>query len=364
MLHAFEPYADPYDNCLYCAVGNVLSWRGFGADSIARMFSSDLDFFYARTPGERVAFRVVEQFAYNFVLDRQPLEGRLRSLLETFDLCLEWNESADEKASWDAICERLEREPVVLFVDHFRMPYHVAYQRSHGGHFLTLAGRTRHAEMHVVDSVPSFRFRGTLPDTVLRSARVLQDAIVGIENGWACVDAKCRSGDELARSTWVRALRRAARRMTGRRDGRDRFFGVPGIAQFAADLQQWCDADGVREAGFANAARSLSHMFVSLLRVSQQRAAFARFLRSYPLLDGRPVAPSAAAEPWASVATHYEQLSKDWLVARSAIHVAERRRSVERLRRGAVRIGDLATREASGVEGIETLCRQLESQCA
>ncbi|MFO7562613.1 MAG: hypothetical protein R6X02_08205 [Enhygromyxa sp.] len=350
MLSEIEPYVDPYHNCLYCASGNVLVWWGLEHRFIEQLFASELRFYYYRDRGDELEFSLVQDFVRDFVLDKAPLRERMTRLFKHFRIGVQWHESNDAEASWAEICEVLQVRPIVLFVDHFYIPHHELYQKDHGGHFLTLFDH-RGGVCEVLDSVKRVYFRGKMDAEVLLRARLLDDPLLGTNNGWLDFEVGPESKRAFDREALFRACMRAVEEMVWRRPEGNRMWGLEGIRAFREDMARLARAAPSYELLIERAPRldrSLRYLFVCLTRVSQQREALGQLLSSL-----RGLVSGLSGYHLQMAADAYAQLVTRWTIARNLVYIAVARRDLGRLCGLEQQLGAIEEAERDAIERLQ-----------
>lgn len=323
-----KPYEHADNNCLYCAIGNTLSWHGYSGEEIDLIFNGQMDFYYARqTANPALPLTFSEDFPVNFVLDKYALGTRIRELMRPYEIGISWNESASSADSWDQICAGNSRDPVILFVDHFYLPYHDAYRKAHGAHFVTLLGNDG-KNAYILDSIPSFKYEGVLTQDCLSEARVLDTEISRIDNAWMILEAKRRPGQLLESGVVKSVLNRAVFCMLDRKAEDHKFWGIAGIQAFIQDMNKLMAFGSYQEMLELDSRleRCFDNLFISLLRVAQQRKAFAAYLSciavSLPGLSGYGMEEISAS---------YSRLHDMWIAVRNRFFLAHFRRDLSKL---------------------------------
>lgn len=363
MQRISKPYVNRDDNCLYCAIGNILSWHGIDCRDIDTIFDGQLDFYYARTTEKAVvSFLVIEDFPVNFILDKQAISGRMRKLMSPYGISAEWKELESYEESWTEIQMYCKKLPLVLFVDQYHMPYHSAYHKSHGAHFVTVLGCEGY-DAYILDSMQAFSYNGVIGYDSLKNARSLVNDLSSIQNGWMSVEVSkvCAQPGITPMGICQRLQAICCSMIEGRKEG-DKFWGLRAMNVFKSDLVCMLDRFGSYDellSSDSRLERSFENLFVSTLRVAQQRRGLARFLKRLAFLK------LPAGQKVASIFSNYERLHESWIRIRNQMYLAHRRRSLERMRAGLSALDDVITTERETVlkmyDAVERLASEIRS---
>lgn len=349
MHEIISPYVNSDNNCLYCALGNVLSWQGWTAEKIDHLFDGQLSFYYSfRMKSEYVDFTIIEDYPINFLLEKEPLAQRLARLLLPYGIISRWKEADDPESAWDGIYDISRERPLVLFFDHFTLPYHIAYQKNHGAHFVTMTGLEGSYPL-ILDSIRDIRFSGLLEWDLKNQERILTADLANIKN--ALIDllpnGRCLPTAETDRMV----IGSIVEEMTSTSLSNNRTWGIEAMNLFYEDMSRLFHspdfADEIQNNPRLNS--SLESLFISLLRVSQQRKRFAAFLSSSPLLL------SGAIGRFDWLIQGYEELGELWTQVRNIFYMGYRRISPSKLINSLTLMEELIDKETRLVNQLKNI---------
>lgn len=379
-IHETRPYIDKNQNCMYAAVGNVLSWYNLDHAFIQAIFDSQLEFFYSRQKQANLSFRLVEEVVFDFVLEKSSLKRRLAELLSDYGMRVCWNESPDDQQSWREICEAVVKQPIVLFVDQFFVPYHSLYGQRHGGHFVTLLGHADGGTSYILDSitpvasqqaaarVPSSAvnmhmhcaYHGPIPDSTLLKARSLDAPLIGVDNGWIQLEVNQQTKRSFDAECLFKTCQRVAEAMLLRRATEDRFWGVKGIRVFARDMLSLISAAHSMDELMTlspTVERSFNALSISMTRVIQQRQGLSDLLRR--------VAQTSEDSPLRSqcIRLHsaYHGIANEWTIVRNIFYISNAKRSLNRLVSAPPRLEGIAVMEEQAAEQLAKMADRLKN---
>lgn len=354
-----NPYINNDNNCLYCAVGNVLSWYGIEIDHIDAIFNSQIDFFYSKkNDNSMVNFRFSEEFPVNFILDKYSLKERIGGIMTPYGIGIDWKESESYNESWEEICKQNEVSPLVLFVDHYYLEYHEAFKKDHGAHFITLLGYEG-LNAYILDSVKLFNYEGVIKYETLKDARVFDTEISKINNAWLSLhidnNTKTKNDIQCVRGVFKRIIQN----MLFRQPDQDKFWGLKAMNVFLEDMTNLAKVyDSYSELlqSDPRLKKSLDNLFISLLRVAQQRNAFSRYLDK--LVDDNILPDSQTLK---FVSQNCKMLHEKWIRVRNQFYLANVRMEIRKITDILPNLQDIINMEKDTMEMIGCYADKLTS---
>lgn len=319
MVHEIaKPYINKENNCLYCAVGNVLIWNGFQKENLDLMFDTQLNFYYGR-------YGCVDKvFPDNFILEKAPLKQRLIETLEPYNIDVIWHEGESYYDTWEKNCRIVKSRPIVLALDHFMLPYHESYHKEHGSHFVTMLGAQKE-DAYVLDSVKMFTYKGAIKKEILEKSRNIQLNYSTLNNVWIDFRLKDNFKRIIDKNTMKNVLENVVWQMREKESSQNQFYGLRALAEFQKDMKLFeSNAEKVEELlkdSEGNFFISMDNTFVSLLRVAQQRQVFAEYV-SQIVGEFFPLYSHMAKD----IYEVYYELNQSWLSVRNALYISLRRR--------------------------------------
>lgn len=352
-MHKIEiPYINADNNCLFSALGNVLSWWGWNKNEIDHLFDGQLSFYYSfGMKSEYIDFTVIEDYPINFLLEKEPLARRLSQLFSPYNIICYWNEAAETENAWKSISAICSERPLVLFFDHYTLPYHSAYQKNHGAHFVTLIGQSG-SQPYILDSIQNLFFSGFLDWDLKKEERVLNTDLADIHNAWIDLipDAISSSSSSLIDSDRM-IIDFVVRGMTTTSISNNRTWGLNAMHMFYEDMfNLFTSKDFVQDIQNNYVlSNSLEGLYISFLRISQQRRRFALFLSCSPILS------RMTSDISSLLVQGYEELSELWKKLRDIIYIGYRRRSPNKLVSGLSLLDEIITKETYLIETLKNI---------
>lgn len=347
-MHKISKYVNQDDNCLYCAIGNVLKWYGFDDNYVDLIFNTQLDFYYARQIDNNYNFRIVEDFIVNFIIDKEPLKQRLERLMKPFNINISWHESIDYEKSWNHICDLSKTKPIVLFVNHYYLPYHDAYMKSNGGHFLTMTGNNKDKDAYVIDSVKAYDFEGILTYEQLKCARNLKTNIFDINNAWILIDIPKDFDRNIKVETFYLLLDNICNNMMFKKSEDNNYWGIEAIKNFKYDLVNMANNFGKNEESYIlkeGLEESFNNLFISILRIAQQRNTFSNQLKI--IVESINI---KYKERFLIISDIYKDIHKRWIMIRNKLFLAYKKKDKERLNNVINEISEIIILEEKAIK--------------
>lgn len=348
-----DKYVDPNNNCLYCSIGNVLSWIGFNMDEISHIFSGQLTFYYKSAEKQ---FNIGQEYPIRFLLDKQSLKRRLSVLFEPYGILANWREESSPSKSWEEIKKSLKDEPVVLFFDHYTLPYHESYCKEHGAHFVTALDYVDDNAI-ILDSMQLFNYFDRLPISMSCFERVLKNNISDISNAWLTIHVIEKKESLINKESIAQNLKNVILDMNRPSEGNE-FWGIAGLYKFYEDVgliindeqlfQQLMNENEV----FSN---SIEGMFISMLRVAQQRKTFSTYIDSIALYM-----PFLDQELLLKAKESYLELYDMWIRIRNQFYIVYYKKSSKRLRNFSEEFLKIINAEKEALMILEEILHRIE----
>ncbi len=323
------PYINNDDNCLYSAIGNVLSWYGITIEYIDLIFQGQIDFFYSKKSDDSMlSFKFSEEFPRNFILDKYSLKERMKDLMAPYGIKVEWMESESYESSWKDICKQCDQSPLVLFMDLYYLKYRETFNNTHGSHFFTMCGYEGE-DAYVLDTSKTFNYEGIIEGEFLRDGRKLDLGISEISNAWMTLDVDSNTKRDIDIECLYKVINRIIHNMLLKTPEQDKFWGVRAMDVFMEDMENLVKAnDSYNDILQSDTRlnRSLENLFISLMRVAQQRNGFSNFLNSFITQGTLP-----DIQEFKLISDNYKLLSDNWFRIRNQFYLAHRKKDLKKV---------------------------------
>lgn len=314
------PYVNQNDNCLYCATGNVFSWYGFEKESIDFIFSGQLHFYYGKFGDYKGLF------PDNFVIEKAPLRTRLEEVLEPYSIEVLWHEGEGYEMTLDFMNEAVKERPVVLGLDHFRLPYHESYQKEHGVHFVTLLD-VQNRNFNILDSIKAITYRGVLEEEIVKPSLEISLSFSEFKNMWIDFNLPDRIDIIKSKQNALAILKNNVFQMKEKDSSCEHFYGINAIKELYEDLMLFIKEKETFNTLLKDVGSILSisfeGSFISILRVVQQRSSFADYLK-YVCDDLFHINNEYVQKCYDS----YKNLSEQWKLVRNLLYLICRKRKL------------------------------------